>query len=68
MLGVVPDMRRRGLGRALLAESYQRFQQHGWSHARLATIVGQRSSDLGFFQSAHLEPIYVNQTYVKPVH
>ena len=68
MLGVVPEARRLGLGRALLLESMARIREQGWGHVRLATIIGHSASDLTFFQSAGLEPIFINQVYLKQIH
>jgi GNAT superfamily N-acetyltransferase len=65
MLGVAPEHRRSGVGSALLAESLRTFRDQGWTHARVATIVGHSAVDLSFFQSAGMAPIYINQMYVK---
>jgi GNAT superfamily N-acetyltransferase len=68
MLGVTPHLRRQGIGKALLLESLSRFRAQGWGHARLATITGHSKGNLRFFQSVGLEPIFVNQVYVKAIH
>ena len=68
MLGVMPELRGHGIGKALLLESFSQFREQGWSSSRLATITGHRARDLQFFQSVGLKPIYVNQVYLRPVH
>jgi len=57
-LGVVPRARNRGTGKALLEESFRRFQGRGWSHARLATYTKPRGNQLGIFERVGLHPLF----------
>ena len=57
-LGVMPHARRRGIGTALLEESFRRFHGRGWSHARLATFTNPRGNQLGLFESVGMHPLF----------
>lgn len=59
-LGVVQHHRGRGIGRALMLESFDRFRSRGWSHARVATVLGMDLSDYdySFYTSVGMHPIF----------
>jgi GNAT superfamily N-acetyltransferase len=57
-LGVVPRARHRGIGKALLEESFRRFHGRGWLHARLATYTSPRRNQLGLFESVGMRALF----------
>ena len=59
-LGVRERRRRQGLGHALLLETFDRFRSRGWSHARLATVLGMDldDDDYSLFTDVGMRPLY----------
>jgi GNAT superfamily N-acetyltransferase len=70
ILGVLRRRQREGIGRAMLLETFDRFRARGWSHARLATVLGMDldDTDYGLFTSVGLRPIYDNLAMVRGVY
>ncbi|MCZ3385598.1 MAG: GNAT family N-acetyltransferase [Actinomycetia bacterium] len=54
--------RNQGLGRALLLETFDRFRGRGWSHARLATVLGMDLDDNNYslYTGVGMRPVYDN--------
>ncbi len=71
MLGVARNARRRGIGRALFAESLARFEAQSWTHARLTTITpasGVGGEDAGgFFRSVGMTTVYDHDILSRPL-
>ncbi len=61
-LGVRERRRGQGLGRALLLESFDRFRSRGWSHARLATVLGMNLDDNNYnlYTGVGMRPLFDN--------
>ncbi len=61
-LGVRERRRGRGLGRALLLESFDRFRSRGWAHARLATVLGMDLDDNNYalYTAVGMRPLFDN--------
>jgi GNAT superfamily N-acetyltransferase len=61
-LGVRERRRGQGLGRALLLESFVRFRSRGWSHARLATVLGMNLDDNNYklYTGVGMRPLFDN--------
>jgi ribosomal protein S18 acetylase RimI-like enzyme len=59
-LGVLPERRREGIGRALALESYDRFRSRGWLHARMATVLGMNldDADYSFYSAVGMSPLF----------
>lgn len=59
-LGVRERRRHQGLGHALLLETFDRFRSRGWSHARLATVLGMDldDDDYSLFTDVGMRPLY----------
>jgi GNAT superfamily N-acetyltransferase len=70
ILGVLRRRQNEGIGRAMLLETFERFRSRGWSHARLATVLGMDldDTDYGLFTSVGLRPIYDNLAMVRDVY
>jgi GNAT superfamily N-acetyltransferase len=66
-LGVLPRRQHEGLGTALLLETFDRFRSRGWSHARLATVLGMDldDDDYGVFARVGMRPVYDDLVLVK---
>ncbi|MCZ3387992.1 MAG: GNAT family N-acetyltransferase [Actinomycetia bacterium] len=62
LLGVRERRRSQGLGRALLLESFDRFRSRGWSHARLATVLGMDVDDDNYrlYTGVSMRPLFDN--------
>jgi GNAT superfamily N-acetyltransferase len=60
--GVKERRRHQGLGHALLLESFDRFRSRGWSHARLATVLGMDldDDDYSLYVDVGMHPVYDN--------
>jgi len=67
MLGVVSRMRNRGIGSALLHESFRRFREHGWTHARASTFTGRSSADLRLFEAVGMQPLFHSEVLMRPL-
>lgn len=54
--------RGQGMGRALLLESFDRFRSKGWSHARLATVLGMDLDDDNYelYTGVGMRPLFDN--------
>jgi len=65
LFAVMPHMQGQGVGKALLAQSYQQFQKQGWEHARLATIYGYREGEPSVYRSAGMRPVHFNETFLR---
>ncbi len=59
-LGVRERRRHQGLGHALLLETFDRFRSRGWSHARLATVLGMDldDDDYSLYTDVGMRPLY----------
>ena len=66
-VGVVPRARRRGIGQAMLEESFRRFNARGWGHARLATFTKPRAAGLGVFERVGMYPLFHSEVFVRNV-
>jgi GNAT superfamily N-acetyltransferase len=67
LLGVRERRRKQGLGHALLLESFDRFRSRGWSHARLATVLGMDLNDNNYtlYTGVGLRPLFDNLVLAK---
>lgn len=71
MLAVARRERRSGIGRVLLLESFRRFAERGWTHARLTTIRpaegagGEAASAL--FASVGMTTVYDHDIVARPL-
>jgi len=65
LLAVMPHAQGLGLGRLLLLESFSRFRNRGWGHARLATIYGYHAGEPSVYQSVGMKSVYFNDTYLR---
>lgn len=59
-IGVRARRQHEGIGTALLLETFERFRSRGWSHARLATVLGMDVDDIdyGIFTRVGMRPVY----------
>ncbi len=67
LLGVRERRRNQGLGHALLLESFDRFRSRGWSHARLATVLGMDLDDDNYtlYTGVGMRPLFDNLVLAK---
>ena len=65
-VGVHPDHRRRGLGRALLADGMRRMRQAGLTAAMVA-YEGHNPASGPLYRDMGFEPTWTLWDYVKPV-
>ncbi len=65
--GVCERWRHQGLGHALLLESFDRFRSRGWSHARLATVLGMDldDTDYSLYTDVGMRPIFEDLVLAK---
>jgi GNAT superfamily N-acetyltransferase len=59
-VGVRARRQHQGIGTALMLETFDRFRSRGWSHARLATVLGMDldDDDYGVFARVGMRPVY----------
>jgi GNAT superfamily N-acetyltransferase len=67
LLGVRERRRHQGLGHALLLETFDRFRSRGWSHARLATVLGMDLDDNNYalYTGVGMRPLFDNLVLAK---
>jgi ribosomal protein S18 acetylase RimI-like enzyme len=67
LLGVRERRRNQGLGHALLLETFDRFRSRGWSHARLATVLGMDLNDNNYslYTGVGMRPLFDNLVLAK---
>ena len=65
LLAVAPGFQGRGLGRAILLESFVRFRAQDWQYARLATIYGYRPGEPSLYNAVGMKPMYFNDMFVR---
>jgi GNAT superfamily N-acetyltransferase len=65
LFAVSPGFQGRGLGRALLLDSFARFKARSWDHARLATTYGFRPREPSVFNSVGMSPVFFNDIFLR---
>lgn len=66
-LGVVPEMRGKGLGRALLTASLDAFHRIGVRDVFLNVDSANETGALALYESAGFEPVYQSMVYMRAV-
>ncbi len=66
-LGVVPEMRGKGLGRALLTASLDAFHRIGVREVVLNVDSANETGALALYESAGFEPVYQSMVYMRVV-
>jgi GNAT superfamily N-acetyltransferase len=66
-IGVAPRAQGRGIGLALLHESFRRFHARGWQHVRLATFVERDPGSPDLFDKVGMYPLFYSEVFVRPI-